>query len=169
MDDIIEDLKSIHHLNLFRVYIKENFIKEKYKYLTGYQKFIALCNDFKKEHNPKLDIKQKEKVENYSESLYKKTVDVFDWINWEVQTGCDIYDKKISIKLFKVFGEEPKDIEVLERIGRRSQLLNLCNHNKVMLRDMIYKNVEHLTLVKLYPQLENKSDDKKMIERLKNA
>ncbi len=167
--DVQEDLKSIHDLALFRVFIKDNFSNPEYKYLTGYQKFLALTNDFKKANKPRLNIDQKVKAQNYTEILFKKTVDVFDWINWEVQVGCDLYDKKISQKLFKVFGDESKDLQVLEQIGKRPELLRLVNNHKELLREKIEKIVFRLTLEKHHPQLAHKSSEKLVLERLKKG
>lgn len=169
MDDMIDELQTIHDLNLFRAFIKTNFTEDNYKYLTGYQKFLALVKEFKKENEPRLNINQKVQVQNYSEKLFKKTVDIFDWINWEVQTGSELYDKKISQRLFSVFGKEPRDLQVLEQIGKRAELLRLCNSNKELLREKIEKIVFRLTLEKEYPQLVHKTRDQKILGMLSNG
>ncbi|TLP41055.1 hypothetical protein [Arcobacter arenosus] len=166
MQDMIEDLTSIHDLGLFRFFIKENFNESKYQYLTGYQKFLALVKDFKKQNAPRLNSQQKSKVEDYSERLFKKTVDVFDWVNWEIQIGKDLYCKEISKRLFDEFGNEPKDLKVLEMIGKRPELVRLVRYHKEVLREKIQKIVFKLTLEKEYPQLTHKSKEQLVLERL---
>ena len=62
MMDMEDELSTISDLVGFRKYVKERFDYSAYQYMTGYQKFIALARDFKKEHKPKLDDETEMKV-----------------------------------------------------------------------------------------------------------
>ena len=166
MEDIVEDLKSIHDLAEFRIYIKENFTESQYQYLTGYQKFLALTKDFKRENKPKLTADQRLNADKYSEKLFSKVTDVFDEINWMIQVGKDIYSKEANLIVFNAFGNEPKDLQVLEQIGKRAELCRLCSSNKEVLRTKINEAVCKLTLLKHYPQLAYKNKDQQVMAKL---
>lgn len=180
MMDMVEDLNSIENLADFRVFVKEKFNYERFRYLTGYQKFIALVNEYKKENGPKLDEVTQDKADSFAAKLYKKTIDCFDEVNFLIQEGNDIRSKKVSDFIGKAFMKKKDDtfvvdfksVQVLEKIGKREVLLNLCNHNKVELEEKIKNTVHKLALEKAYPHLaiENKKknfEGIKTIERLK--
>jgi len=163
LEDMLSDLSSIHDLALFREFIKARFNYEKYQYLTGYQKFLALKNDFKKEFSPRLDEKLSGQVENFSNTLYKKTCDIFDEVNFQIQNGKQIEHFKMEAS----FNE--KELKVLNKIGNKIVLLNLVNRSKLELEIKIKKIVSDLTLQKIYPQLANKSNDKLLLEKLQKS
>ena len=150
--DMIEDLKTIPNLANFRNFIKEKFNYERFRYLTGYQKFIALVNEYKKE-NIKLDDEQLEKCSSYANKLYYKTISIFDEVNFMVQEGYDIRSKKVSDFIGLSFMKHPKQIKILEKVGKREELLRLCTSNKPELENRIYRAIEELTLISSFPQL----------------
>ena len=168
MMDMVEELNSIENLADFRIFVKEKFNYERFRYLTGYQKFIALVNEYKKENGPKLDEVTQDKADNFAAKLYKKTIDCFDEVNFLIQEGNDIRNKKVSDFIGKEFMSEPREVKVLEKIGKREVLLNLCNHNKVELEEKIKNIVHRLALEKAYPHLaiENKKKRFKGIETI---
>lgn len=158
--DITNDLKSIYDLALFKNFIKDNFMNKRYEHQTGYQKFLMLVKDFKEQIKPKLTTEQEEKVTSFSNKLYKKTCDVFDKVNWEIQNGKSL----LHFQIEKSFNE--KELKVLEQIGDKQVLLNLVKHGKYKLEQKIEKAIRDLTIKKNYPQLEHKSQDQLMLERL---
>ena len=180
MMDMVEELNSIENLSDFRIFVKEKFNYERFRYLTGYQKFIALVNEYKKENGPKLDEVTQNKVTNTALRVYWKTIGVFDEVNFMIQEGNDIRSKKVSDFIGKAFMKKKNDtfvvdfksVQVLENIGKREELLRLCNSNKPLLEEKIYNAVNKLALEKAYPHLaiENKKknfEGIKTIERLK--
>lgn len=160
--DITEDLKNIHDLGLFRVFIKQNFMNKKYQYFTGYQKFLILVKDFKEQMKPKLTDEAEIKVVNFSEKLYKKTVAVFEEVNWNIQLGKSL----LHFNMEKSFDE--KELQVLNQIGNKQILLNLVKHGKYKLEQKIEKAIRNLTLRKHYPQLAHKSQEQLVLENLAN-
>lgn len=164
--DMLEDLKEIQDLGEFRIFIKSSFNYERFKFLTGYQKFLALKNEFIKNNKPKLDEVSQEKANSFAYKLYKKTINVFDEVNFLIQEGNDIRSKTISNCIGLSFMDQPKEIQVLELVGKREELLRLCNTDKTRLENKIFEVVERLALIKKYPQLENKNEDKKCLENL---
>lgn len=166
--DMLEDLKEIQDLGEFRIFIKSSFNYERFKFLTGYQKFLALKNEFIKNNKPKLDEVSQEKANSFAYKLYKKTINVFDEVNFLIQEGNDIRSKTISNYIGLSFMDQPKEIQVLELVGKREELLRLCNTDKTRLENKIFEVVERLALIKKYPQLEVKRDKIEVLERLKN-
>ena len=156
--DIIDDLSSIQDLAAFRIFVKEKFNYERFRYLTGYQKFLALVNEYKKE-NIKLDDEQLKKCNSFASKLYWKTISVFDEVNFMIQEGNDIRSKKVSNYIGLAYVKQPKEIEVLDKIGKREELLRLSVCNKPLLEQKIDEAVKELTLIKHYPQLAPKKDE----------
>lgn len=169
--DMIEDLKSIQDLPKFRIFVKERFNYERFRFLTGYQKFLALMNEFKKENAPKLDEVTRDKVYSFANIIYKKTTSCFDQVHFLIQEGFDIRSEKISNLIGLTFMNEPKEIKVLELVGKREVLYKLCRIDKPQLEEKIYEAVHKLALEKAYPHLalENKKSFEgiETMERLK--
>ena len=159
MLDMIDDLSTIPNLAEFRIFVKEKFNYERFRYLTGYQKFIALVNEFKKE-TMKLNEDQVKKCNSFSSRLYWKTISVFDEVNFMIQEGNNIRSQKVSNYIGLAFIKYPKEIEVLDKIGKREELLRLSVCNKPLLEQKIDEVVKNLTLIKQYPQLAPKKDVK---------
>lgn len=159
--DIADDLTKIHDLALFRSYIKENMLNSKYQYLTGYQKFVGLMNDFQRDSKPKLDAITEQKVFNFSDTLYKKTCDVFDMVNWHIQTGKTL-DQFVMEKSFN-----EKEMAVLNSIGTKQEILNLVKFGKTKLESKIKEVIIGFSLAAKYPQLKHKSKDQLVLDRIK--
>lgn len=109
----------------------------------------------------KLTIEQSEKVCNFSDKLWGKVCDIFDDINWDMQTsGRSLKNYKLD-HLF-----DNKELKVLARVGKRYRLSHLVTHNKQELKDLIYKAVRELTLEKNNPApaIENGAETIKMLE-----
>lgn len=168
MQDMIDDLKSIENLAEFRAFVKTRFNYERFRYLTGYQKFVALVNEFKRENKPKLDTDNDYKVRKTSETLFRKVSSIFDEIDYLVQTGYDIQSKKVSLVLFRAFGAEDekskKTLEVLEKIGKRQDILNLLKRDRKGLEEKIKEIVYDLTLMKQYPEMAIENKNKRSLK-----
>lgn len=167
--NILKKLSKIPNPDKFLDFIEERFNYERFRYLVGYQKFLALANEFQKE-NMKLNSDQKEKCVSYADKLYYKTISVFDEVNFMVQEGNDIRNKQVSNYIGKAFMKNPKQIKILEKVGKREELLRLCICNKPLLEQKILNALEELTLIKQYPQLAPKKDEAaiNLIQNLQN-
>ena len=172
MLDMVEELNSIENLSDFRIFVKEKFNYERFRYLTGYQKFIALVNEYKKENTPALTVENAEKADNYSENLFRKTTTILDEVNFAMQTmGKGIEDFNYEQTLLKN-GLKDHHLRVLNEIGDKKKIMHLAVYGKEELRSGIEKIVNRKTLMKQCPQLsiENKKknfEGNKTIERLK--
>ena len=153
--DIESELNTIDNLVSFRNFVKEKLNYERFRFLTGYQKFLALVKEFRKDEY-KLDEVAQEKVNTFAYKLYKKTVDIFEEVNLLIQNGHDIRSRTVSFYISEILKNQPKEIQVLELVGKREYLLRLCNSSKLKLEIEIKKAVEKLALEKQYPQLVNK-------------
>lgn len=167
LEDMIEDIKSVNDLALFRTFIKEKFNYERFRYLTGYQKFIALVNEFKKEN--KLELSQEMQINalTYSEDLFKRVTTICDEINFELQTKGKKIDDLNLFETFKINGLENHHIGVLKAIGAKETIFAMSVYGKEDLRARIESIVNKKALEKQYPQLAIKNDGAKVLERLK--
>ena len=156
--NIIKVLSSIPNLADLVEFIEEKFNYERFRYLTGYQKFLALVNEYKRE-NIKLNDEQLKKCVTFADRLYWKTISVFDEVNFMIQEGNDIRSQKVSNYIGAAFIKQPKEIEVLDKIGKREELLRLSVCNKPLLEQKIDEVVKSLSLIKQYPQLAPKKDE----------
>ena len=171
MMDMVEDLNSIENLADFRVFVKEKFNYERFRYLTGYQKFIALVNEYKKDNAPTLTVENAEKADNYSENLFRKITTILDEVNFAMQTmGKGIEDFNYEQTLLKN-GLKDHHMKVLNEIGDKKKIMHLAVYGKEELRSRIEKIVNKKTLEKQCPQLaiSNKKnfEGAAVIERLK--
>lgn len=168
VQDILSDLNKINDLPKFRLFIKERFNYDRFKYLTGYQKFIALVNEYNKE-NICLNELEDYKVRSYADTLFSRVTTIFDEIDYRVKIGMDINDKKISKLLYLEFGQDDKALLVLNKIGRRQDILDLMLRDREGLKSKIKGITVRLSLEKKYPHLaiEKKSSEQLVLERLK--
>lgn len=168
LEDMIEDIKSVNDLALFRTFIKEKFNYERFRYLTGYQKFIALVNEFKKENKLELSKEMQIKALTYSEDLFKRVTEICDEINFELQTKGKKIDDLNLFETFKINGLENHHIGVISSIGSKETVFAMAIHSKMELELKIASIVHKKAMIKSYPQLANKkSEDMKVLERLK--
>lgn len=167
LEDMVEDIKSLNDLALFRTFIKEKFNYERFRYLTGYQKFIALVNEFKKENKLELSVEMQIKALTYSEDLFKRVTEICDEVNFELQTkGKKIEDLNL-FETFKINGLENHHIGVLKHIGTKETIFAMSVYGKADLMARIESIVNKKALEKQYPQLAIKNDGAKVLERLK--
>ena len=171
MMDMVEDLNSIENLADFRIFVKEKFNYERFRYLTGYQKFIALVNEYKKENAPKLDEESQIKVSDYSSKLFSLITSIMDSVNFELQTRGKTIDDLDFKKTLLSNGIKNHHIEVLTAIGDKKKIFHLSVYGKEELKARIESIVYRKAIIKQYPHLriENKSDvqAKSLITQLK--
>lgn len=168
--DITEDLSEVNNLVGFKKFIKEKFMEEKYKYFNGYQKFLVLLKDYKKNEKVTLDSLEDFKVRSYTDKLLSRVTDLFFAIQHVVRAGDDIRSNKISRALYLEFGEDKKALKVLEAIGNREDILKALDHGVEFLRNKIMTEVYRLTITKKISvlQLSSKQNtDKKVLEMIK--
>ncbi len=151
--DMIEDLKSIQDLAAFRIFVKERFNYERFKYLTGYQKFLALANEFKKENKLILSDKNQQKVGNYSNKLFNKITEIMDEINFELQIRGKTIDSLDLYKTLQANGIKEDQMSVLNKIGDKKKLFHLAIYGKEQLKNLIESIVYEKTMQKEYPLL----------------
>lgn len=170
-DDILGDLKKMsqeYNLNDFRLFIKDKINYERFRYLTGYQKFIAMANEFKKENKLELSQEMQNKALTYSEDLFKRVTTICDEINFELQTKAKKIDDLNLFETFKINGLENHHIGVLKAIGAKETIFAMSVYGKQDLKARIESIVNKKALVKQYPQLAiKKNDDVKVLEMLK--
>ena len=153
MMDIEDELSTIGDLVEFRKYVKNRFNYSAYQYMTGYQKFIALAKDFRKDNEPKLDLQTEMKVYNYTTRLLSKITNFAFALNFEIQEkGYDLKTIKMDKTFEKVLNE--KDIEVCKIIGF-DNIYKLANCNIPKLETELEKAITQKALVTKYPQLAN--------------
>lgn len=154
MMDIESELSTIDDLVSFRNFVKEKFNYERFKFLTGYQKFLALVKEFKDENKPKLDFETEQKVYNYTTRLLSKITNFANGLHFEIQVkGYDLKAINLSKTFEKVLND--KDIEICKIIGFRP-IYDLAIHNIPKLENELERVITQKTLLSKFPELENK-------------
>ena len=168
MMDMENELSTIGDISEFQKFVKQRFNYSAYQFMTGYQKFIALAKDFRKDNEPKLDQETEMKVYNYTTRLLSKITNFAFALNFEIQEkGYDLKAIKMDKTFEKVLNE--KDIEVCKVIGF-DNIYKLANYNIPKLEAELEKAITQKALITKYPQLaNNKKEFEGMgtIERLK--
>lgn len=155
MMDMEDELNTIGDLVGFRKFVKDRFNYTAYQYMTGYQKFIALAKDFRKDNEPKLDQETEMKVYNYTTRLLSKITNFAFALNFEIQEkGYDLKAIKMDKTFEKVLNE--KDIEVCKIIGFNA-IYDLAIRNIPKLETELEKTITQKTLIAKYPQLANQN------------
>lgn len=163
----LKDMSVSYDLVKFGDFLESSFNYERFKFLSGYQKFLAMANEFKKENKPKLDELSSQRVYTYSQSLVKKLTDISFEIDYQAKIkGIDL--KAINIAKTYENNLSDKDIEICKIIGYRL-IYNLAISNIPKLEELIESNVNKKALEKQYPQLVVKKEKIEVLERLKNA
>ena len=151
--DIENTLREIVDIPAFIEFVKQRFNYSAYQFMTGYQKFIALAKDFRKDNEPKLDQETEMKVYNYTTRLLSKITNFAFALNFEIQEkGYDLKAIKMDKTFEKVLNE--KDIEVCKVIGF-DNIYKLANYNIPKLEAELEKAITQKALITKYPQLAN--------------
>lgn len=167
MMDMLEDLETIESLPSFRIFVKERFSYERYKFLTGDQKFIKLVQDYKKENIPVLDEVMMIKSNKYSSNLFSKLTTLMDEVNFELQIKARKIEDLNLVETLTKNGFEKHHIAIINQLGSKSEVFKLCIYGKEALRARIESIVNKKALVQQHPQLQKKSEDVKVLEMLK--
>lgn len=166
----LKDMSVSYDLIKFGDFLESSFNYERFRYLTGYQKFLSMANDFKKENKLELSEEMQIKALTYSEDLFKRVTTICDEVNFELQTKGKKIDDLDLFATFKRNGLENHHIGVLKLLGNKETLFALCVYGKSDLIARIEDIVNRKALIKMYPQLQNKKrEDMKVLERLKNG
>ena len=153
MMDMENELSTIGDISEFQKFVKNRFNYSAYQFMTGYQKFIALAKDFRKDNEPKLDQETEMKVYNYTTRLLSKITNFSFALNFEIQEkGYDLKAIKMDKTFEKVLNE--KDIEVCKVIGF-DNIYKLANYNIPKLEAELEKAITQKALITKYPQLAN--------------
>ena len=153
MADMENELSTIGDISEFQKFVKQRFNYSAYQFMTGYQKFIALAKDFRKDNKPKLDDETEMKVYNYTTRLLSKITNFAFALNFEIQEkGYDLKAIKMDKTFEKVLNE--KDIEVCKVIGF-DNIYKLANYNIPKLEAELEKAITQKALITKYPQLAN--------------
>ena len=151
--DMENELSTIGDISEFQKFVKNRFNYSAYQFMTGYQKFIALAKDFRKDNEPKLDQETEMKVYNYTTRLLSKITNFSFALNFEIQEkGYDLKAIKMDKTFEKVLNE--KDIEVCKVIGF-DNIYKLANYNIPKLEAELEKAITQKALITKYPQLAN--------------
>lgn len=161
VDDMLLELAQIPCLNGLVPYLKSNL--NKYPYHTGYQTFLALIGDYKKE-NEKLTQLQNTQITSFGEKLYDKTCLVFDDLNWNMQTKNIDIDR---VDVSRNFTEAQS--RILKNIGNNKRLLHLVVFSKPELLEKIREVVTKLTIAKNKQATAIENRDTDVIKKLKGA
>lgn len=164
----LKDMSVSYDLVKFGDFLESSFNYERFRYLTGYQKFLSMANEFKRDNELKLSDEMETKALTYSEDLFKRVTDICDEINFELQAKGKKIDDLDLFATFKRNGLENHHIKVISSLGSKETVFAMAVYGKTELRARIESIVNQKALVKMYPQLQNKkSEDKKVLERLK--
>ncbi len=114
--DMVEDLKTIQDLAEFKFYIKSRVanLNDEYRYLSGYQKFIKLVDNFNKENKQNLQVGLFDDVEEKINKLIKKCRTAWRTIEAKRPLGfrIDDLDYKVIPKYF-----DNVEIKLLDQVG----------------------------------------------------
>ena len=165
----LKDMSVSYDLIKFGDFLESSFNYERFKYLTGYQKFIAMANEFKKENKLELSEEMQIKALTYSEDLFKRVTTILDEVNFELQIKSKTIDDLDLFATFKINGLEKHHIGVLKLLGSKKELFHLSIYGKEELSRRIESIVNKKALVQQYPQLAPKKEKIQVLEMLKNA
>ena len=117
IDEITEDLMSLRNADGFKEFIKKNVTKEDNRHLSGYQKFLKILDDFKREKGNQ----DRDPIETYCKKLIEKCRQAcrFAWENKPAGKNEIEFIKEVSPHLKKegksLFND--KDIQLLNQVG----------------------------------------------------
>ena len=116
MLDMLEDLKEVQNLAEFRKYIKSRVanLNDEYRYLTGYQKFIKLVDNFNKENKNKLTSEVLEGVELKVNDLIAKCRNIGRIILRDRPNNIPV--EKLSYAIIPNYFEV-SEVNLLESVG----------------------------------------------------
>lgn len=163
----LKDMSASYDLVKFGDFLESSFNYERFRYLTGYQKFLSMANEFKRDNELKLSDEMQTKALTYSEDLFRRVTTILDEVNFELQTKGRKIDDLDLFATFKRNGLENHHIKVISSLGSKETVFAMAIHSKMELELKIASIVHRKAMIKMYPQLQNKNPDKKVLEMLK--
>lgn len=155
MADMENELNTIGDIAEFQKFVKNRFNYSAYQFMTGYQKFIALAKDFRRENPLRLDNETEGKVDKFSNHLYGKSVHFFEFVRDLIQTASmNLTDTKIKI-FYETYFKEERERAVLSEVGNLKELYKYAINSKQEFESLIFQIVTRKALITKYPQLAN--------------
>lgn len=165
----LEDMSVSYDLVKFGDFLESSFNYERFRYLTGYQKFLSMANEFKRDNELKLSDEMEMKALSYTDELFQKVTTVTDELNFYIQTNKKSIDEINLFETLKKYGLKNHHINILKHIGDKKKVFTLSVYGKHEFKELIGSIVFKKALVKQYPQLLIKKDKIEVLERLKNG
>jgi len=161
MMDMLDDLAKIRDLVVFKNFIKAEFMEEQYRYLNGYQKFLALTNTFQKVNFELIAFQVEDKanlliekviraINAFEKAVWKDGKNTRDYLNsftfanCRQENGCMFDEKELNaialIGDFKYWFTVSIEDDIyklkskLENSMRTSRINYISNDKKVMAR-----------------------------------
>jgi hypothetical protein len=131
IDNELNKLKTELHYP-FVGFIKKNFNKEEFKFLNGYQKFVAMLKKFKKTQLEALAKKNYEGAEKEAHELIQKLENVKrQWDAWVIEVAKGNMPRLPKASELKRHGENvfsDKELKIISSLGELSSIINKIEH-----------------------------------------
>lgn len=165
IDDILQELEQLEDGKAFINFVKTNMNHNDYKYLTGFQKFIAMAKKFKG-NNTVITDKEHDSIVKFADTLYTKLTDLFLYIQNESYTRSQI--DNIDWKHTKCpDGNDyftDKEIIVVDELGDTFAIYEASTRSRYKLFDKL----KNIAIQKTLTKKQNMAigmQDRKMIEQ----
>ena len=166
----LKDMSVSYDLIKFGDFLESSFNYERFRYLTGYQKFLSMANEFKRDNKLELSEEMQTKALTYSQDLFKKVTAILDEVNFELQIKSKTIDDLNLEQTLIANGLEKHHIRVLQATGSKETIFAMAIYGKDELSRRIESIVNKKAMIKSYPQLAAPKKEKiQVLERLKNA
>jgi len=165
----LKDMSVSYDLIKFGDFLESSFNYERFRYLTGYQKFLSMANEFKRDNKLELSEEMQTKALTYSQDLFKKVTAILDEVNFELQIKSKTIDDLNLEQTLIANGLEKHHIKVIASLGSKETVFAMAIYNKMELSRRIESIVNKKALVQQYPQLVPKKEKIQVLEMLKNA
>ena len=165
----LKDMSISYDLVKFGDFLESSFNYERFRYLTGYQKFLSMANEFKRDNKLELSEEMQTKALTYSQDLFKKVTAILDEVNFELQIKSKTIDDLNLEQTLIANGLEKHHIGVINQLGSKKELFHLSIYGKEELSRRIESIVNKKALVQQYPRLVPKKEKIQALEMLKNA
>lgn len=152
----LKDMSVSYDLVKFGDFLESSFNYERFRYLTGYQKFLSMANEFKRDNELKLSDEMENKALNYTDELFQKVTTVTDEINFYIQENKKSIDDINLFETLKKSGLANHHIATLKAIGDKKKVFTLSVYGKEEFKALIGYIVFKKAMIKQYPQLGQK-------------
>ena len=164
--DMVEDLKTIKDLAEFKNYIKSRVanLNDDYRYLTGYQKFIKLVDNFNGEKEDQLKLTVLDGVEEKVNKLINKCRLAYNTLDDKMPRGYP-YEKVSYENIPNYF--DKAEVNLLEQIGGFKRWFTNEGYEENEFKQDLIKTVKGARM-NFYKKDSNliKNKDKEVIKRI---